>query len=131
VTRRIPLTPLSAFAKATTDESGTLSHSKGERDGVRGTLPAGSSCEERVSLSQLAVGDRLVIRNGELIPADARLQDGPALIDYSFVTGESEPVEKKAGDNLYAGGRQIGGAIEVETVKAVSQRDRQAHHQTD
>jgi Cu+-exporting ATPase len=77
--------------------------------------------EEHVSLAQLAVGDRLILRNGELIPADARLIEGPALIDYSFVTGESEPVEKKPGDYLYAGGRQIGGAIEVETVKAVSQ----------
>jgi Cu+-exporting ATPase len=77
--------------------------------------------EEQVSLSQLAVGDRLIIRNGELIPADARLLSGPALIDYSFVTGESEPVEKKADDYLYAGGRQMGGAIEVAMVKAVSQ----------
>ncbi len=82
---------------------------------------AGAPPEERVSLSQLAVGDRLIIRNGELIPADARLIDGPALIDYSFVTGESEPVEKKPGDYLYAGGRQIGGAIEVEMTKPVSQ----------
>jgi Cu+-exporting ATPase len=77
--------------------------------------------EEQVSLSQLAVGDRLIIRNGELIPADAKLISGPALIDYSFVTGESEPVEKKADDYLYAGGRQMGGAIEVAMVKAVSQ----------
>ena len=66
-------------------------------------------------------GDRLLLRNGELIPADARLVSGPACIDYSFVTGEAEPVAKAAGDYLYAGGRQIGGAIEVETVKAVSQ----------
>ena len=46
---------------------------------------------------------------------------GPALIEYSSVTGESEPVEKRADDYLYAGGRQMGGAIEVEMVKAVSQ----------
>lgn len=77
--------------------------------------------EERISLSELQTGDRLVIRNGELIPSDSRLLSGPAVIDYSFVTGESEPVEKKAGDLIYAGGRQVGGAIEVETVKAVSQ----------
>jgi Cu+-exporting ATPase len=87
----------------------------------RAELEFGAPSEERVSLSQLAIGDRLIIRNGELIPADARLIDGPALIDYSFVTGESEPVEKKPGDYLYAGGRQIGGAIEVEMTKAVSQ----------
>lgn len=80
-----------------------------------------SGLEERVSLSQLAVGDQLLLRNGELVPADAKLLAGPALIDYSFVTGESEPVAKQPGDYLYAGGRQMGGAIEVETVKPVSQ----------
>lgn len=83
-----------------------------------GTLKDG---EEQISLAKLQVGDRLLIRNGELIPADAKLVSGPALIDYSFVTGESEPVEKSEGDYLYAGGRQMGGGIEVETVKAVSQ----------
>ncbi len=85
------------------------------------TLAATKKIEEQVSLSQITIGDRLVIRNGELIPADARLLDGPALIDYSFVTGESEPVEKKWDDYLYAGGRQMGGAIVIEMVKAVSQ----------
>ncbi len=79
------------------------------------------SSEERVSLSQLGVGDRLLIRNGELIPADARLIEGPALIDYSFVTGESDPVTKAVGDTLFAGGRQMGGLIEVEMMKPVNQ----------
>jgi len=77
--------------------------------------------EERVSLSQLQVGDRIILRNGELIPADGKLINGPAFIDYSFVTGESEPVERMKGDYLYAGGQQVGAAIEVETVKPVSQ----------
>ena len=84
-------------------------------------LERASPTEARVSLSQLAVGDHLLLRNGELVPADAKLLSGPALIDYSFVTGESEPVAKQPGDYLYAGGRQMGGAIEVETVKSVSQ----------
>jgi P-type Cu+ transporter len=79
------------------------------------------SGEESVALSNLGVGDRLLLRNGELIPADAKLVSGAAVIDYSFVTGESEPVAKQAGDYLYAGGQQVGGVIEVETVKAVSQ----------
>jgi len=77
--------------------------------------------EENIPISNLQVGDRLLLRNGELIPADARLVKGPACIDYSFVMGEAEPVAKAAGDYLYAGGRQMGGVIEVETVKAVSQ----------
>ena len=77
--------------------------------------------EETIPISNLEVGDCLLLRNGELIPADARLVSGPACIDYSFVTGEAEPVGKAAGDYLYAGGRQMGGVIEVATVKAVSQ----------
>jgi P-type Cu+ transporter len=77
--------------------------------------------EESVAISNLRVGDRLVLRNGELIPADARLVSGPALIDYSFVTGEADPVARQAGDYLYAGGKQMGSAIEVETLKPVSQ----------
>lgn len=77
--------------------------------------------EETVAVSSLSVGDRLVIRHGELIPADSRHARGEALIDYSFVSGEADPVARGVGEHLYAGGRQVGGAIEVETVKPVSQ----------
>jgi len=84
-------------------------------------LRRSSSGEETVAISQLTVGDRLVIRHGELVPADARLLKGEARVDYSFVTGESEPVSRHAGELLFAGGRQTGGAIEVATVKPVSE----------
>ena len=77
--------------------------------------------EQTIALTSLDVGDRIVVRHRELIPADALLRSGHALIDYSFVTGESEPVERHEGDRVYAGGRQVGGAIELETVKPVSQ----------
>ncbi len=88
------------------------------KGGAGSLLPAD---EEHVALAQLRLGDVLIIRNGELIPADARVHSGAAFVDYSFVTGESELVQKSVGDHLYAGGRQIGGAIEVEMVKGVSQ----------
>lgn len=77
--------------------------------------------EKTIPLSDLKIGQRLVIRNGELIPADAILFKGEAHIDYSFVTGESIPVEVVLGEIVYAGGRQQGGAIEVEVIKEVSQ----------
>jgi Cu+-exporting ATPase len=80
-----------------------------------------SGREESVSISNLQTGDRLLLRNGELVPADSRLLGGQAFIDYSFVTGEAEPVAKEVGDYLYAGGQQVGSTIEVETVKPVSQ----------
>jgi len=89
--------------------------------GSSGMLGGSAAREERISLSQLQVGDRVIIRNHELIPADAKLVHGPGFIDYSFVTGESAPVAKQPGDYLYAGGQQIGAAIELETVKPVSQ----------
>ena len=80
--------------------------------------PAG---EESVAISRLQTGDRLVLRHGELLPADAKLVGGEACLDYSFVTGESEPVRCAPGAQLYAGGRQTGGRIEVETIRPVAQ----------
>jgi len=77
--------------------------------------------ETSVALSQLELGDVIVLRGGELIPADSILQKGVANIDYSFVTGESEPLSKKAGDKLYAGGRQTSGRIEICIHKKVAQ----------
>ncbi|MBC8768292.1 heavy metal translocating P-type ATPase metal-binding domain-containing protein [Arenibacter sp. BSSL-BM3] len=77
--------------------------------------------EENTQVYDIKAGDRLLIRNGELIPVDAILINGNAKIDYSFVTGESEPVDKKSGDKVYAGGRQLSSAIEIETLKSVSQ----------
>jgi Cu+-exporting ATPase len=66
-------------------------------------------------------GDRLLIRNSELIPVDGILISGNAFIDYSFVTGESEPVSRKSGDKVFAGGKQLNDAIEMEAIKSVSQ----------
>ena len=79
--------------------------------------------EEEYSLSanKLEPGMTIVLRHGELIPADGILLRGDAQIDYSFVTGESEPVQKHTGDKLYAGGRQIGSTIEMTLTKKVSQ----------
>ncbi|MCB0468454.1 MAG: HAD-IC family P-type ATPase, partial [Aequorivita sp.] len=66
-------------------------------------------------------GDRLLIRNNEIIPVDAILIKGNALIDYSFVTGEAEPISKQSGDKLFAGGKQQAGILEVEVLKPVAQ----------
>lgn len=68
-------------------------------------------------LSDIKEGDHLLIYNNELIPADSILIKGKCLIDYSFVTGESLPVEKAPGDLIYAGGRQLSGVIELQLVK--------------
>ena len=77
--------------------------------------------EESVHVHEIEKGDRILIRNEELIPVDSILINGNARIDYSFVTGEAEAVEKNSGDKVYAGGRQISGVIEIEALKSVSQ----------
>lgn len=74
---------------------------------------------ETVAVADLEQGDRIRVRNGELIPADGVLIEGEGAIDYSFVTGESEPEIKRSGAIIYAGGRQKGAAIEVEVTREV------------
>lgn len=103
----------------------TYHHISFERD-YRSFFPVAvqvisGSAEKPVPLSELKTGDRMMIRHQEIIPADAILLKGQALIDFSFVTGESIPVTKTLGEIIYAGGRQTGEAVEMEVVKPVSQ----------
>lgn len=77
--------------------------------------------EMNVPVTKLSTGDTIIIRNEEMIPADSRLLEGSAQIDYSFVTGENDPVTKNVGDIIYAGGKQKAGAIKLVVVKAPSQ----------
>lgn len=79
------------------------------------------NAEKQIPLSNLAVGDRLLIRNGELVPADSMLVQGNAYLDMSFVTGEAEPQPKVLGEMLYAGGKQVGQSIEIVVMKVVAQ----------
>jgi Cu+-exporting ATPase len=77
--------------------------------------------EKSIPVSDLKIGDRIIIRNEELIPADSILISDAANIDYSFVTGEAVPVFKKSGELIYAGGKQTGTTIKLEVVKNISQ----------
>ena len=77
--------------------------------------------KKNISVNDIKQGDRLLIRNEEIIPVDGILINGIAMIDYSFVTGESAPVLKRSGDKLYAGGKQTNGAIEMEAIHSVKQ----------
>lgn len=77
--------------------------------------------EITTQIYEVGKGDRLLIRNSELIPVDGILIKGNARIDYSFVTGESVPVSRKSGDWVFAGGKQLNDAIEIEVLKSVSQ----------
>jgi Cu+-exporting ATPase len=75
--------------------------------------------EEIVPIHQLESGDTIQVRNGEIIPADARLLSLGASIDYSFITGESVPVRKQKEELIYAGGRVLGKALLLMVEKKV------------
>jgi len=77
--------------------------------------------EESVPVYDIQKGDRLLIRNQELIPVDGILISESASIDYSFVTGEAIPITKNSGDKIFAGGKQIGRVIDMEVLHSVSQ----------
>lgn len=77
--------------------------------------------EVPTTLPELKTGDTIRIHHHELIPADGIIVRGKALIDYSFVTGESAPVSKAIGELIYAGGRQLDGNLEILTIKEVAQ----------
>jgi Cu+-exporting ATPase len=77
--------------------------------------------EQTCPLEEIEVGDHLIIRNQEIIPADAILRKGKSQMDYSFVTGESEYIALEPGNSMYAGGRHNGELIEIEIKKALNQ----------
>lgn len=77
--------------------------------------------QENILLSELKVGDRIMVRNQEIIPVDAILINGEGNIDNSFITGESATIQKKPGDKIFAGGKQSGSVLELEVIKNVDQ----------
>lgn len=72
-------------------------------------------------VQNIKVGDIIQIHCNELLPTDGILSKGKANIDYSFVSGESVPVQKEIGEIIYAGGKQLDGKIELMVVNEVSQ----------
>lgn len=72
-------------------------------------------------IQDLKLGDRILIRNEELVPVDGIMIKGEANLDYSFVTGESYPIKKESGEKIYAGGKQLSGIFEMEVIHEVAQ----------
>ena len=95
-----------------------------DRD-YRSYLPVGvvrrtATGEEVVPADSLVSGDKVIIRNQELIPVDGILIEGEGCVDYSFLTGESAPQTIQHGERVMAGGRQTGGAVVIMATKEVS-----------
>jgi len=73
--------------------------------------------ERTVELSEVGVGDRLVVKPGEKVPTDGVVVEGASAVDESMVTGESVPVEKTEGDDVVGGTVNENGRLVVEATK--------------
>ncbi len=74
--------------------------------------------EHRVEAETLAAGARVRVKPGERIPCDGRILEGEALVDQSPLTGEPVAVEKREGDEVFAGTLNQSGALLVEVRRA-------------
>ncbi|MBU0702883.1 MAG: cation-translocating P-type ATPase [Chloroflexi bacterium] len=78
-------------------------------------LPDGEMQE--VAVEQLAVGERVLVRPGDQISVDGVVRAGKSAADQSAITGESIPIPKEPGDEVFAGTINTTGALEVETTR--------------
>jgi Cu+-exporting ATPase len=76
---------------------------------------------ESVPLPKLNKGDQLLLKNGDLIPADGILTQETAAIDYSFVSGEADLISILKGEKIYAGGKWNGPEGSILLTESVSQ----------
>ncbi|NVN91598.1 MAG: heavy metal translocating P-type ATPase [Desulfuromonadales bacterium] len=65
------------------------------------------------AVEEVAVGSRIRIRTGSRVPLDSRVESGRASLDQAPITGESLPVDKQSGDQLYAGSIVTDGVVEA------------------
>ena len=72
-------------------------------------------------VAQVEVGDLVIVKPGERLPVDGAVVAGSSSIDQSAITGESMPVSKWAGDPVFAGTINGGGALEVKVTKSASE----------
>src|SRR5699024_7717930 len=72
---------------------------------------------EMVDVSELNIGDKLSILNGDQIPTDGIVLSGNSSVDQASITGESIPVEKQAGDGLYGSTINGDGTLVMEVTK--------------
>lgn len=81
-----------------------------KRDGEEGTIP----------VDAVTVGDVVVVRPGEKIPMDGTVADGESAVNQASITGESVPVDKSPGDEVFAGTINEGGYLEIDVTAEAS-----------
>ncbi|WP_025694450.1 heavy metal translocating P-type ATPase [Paenibacillus durus] len=104
-------------------ESYTMDRSRKDISSLMALKPATALRIEQgamneVTIDKLVIGDLLLVRPGELIPADGTVYRGESSVDQASITGESVPVEKVYGDEVFAGTLNGEGALYIEVTKS-------------
>ncbi|WP_100331022.1 heavy metal translocating P-type ATPase [Bacillus xiapuensis] len=73
--------------------------------------------EKKIPISELRIGDAVLVKAGEKIPSDGRITHGKSSVNEAALTGESMPVEKEKGDFVYGGSINNEGTLKVEITK--------------
>ncbi|MBI1803399.1 MAG: cadmium-translocating P-type ATPase [Ignavibacteriae bacterium] len=76
-----------------------------------------NGCETTVRVEELQIGERLIIRPGERIPLDGTVVAGDSTVNQAPITGESIPLRKRVGDDVYAGTLNERGTLEITTTR--------------
>ncbi|WP_232381190.1 MULTISPECIES: heavy metal translocating P-type ATPase [Paenibacillus] len=111
------------FALSGALESYTMERSKKDISSLMALKPATAVRIEKgimseVAIDLLAVGDLLLVRPGELIPADGTIYQGESAVNQASITGESLPVEKTVGSEVFAGTINGEGPLYIEVTKS-------------
>lgn len=77
--------------------------------------------EVSIAVDEVALGDVVLVRPGERLPVDGMVVQGSSTVDQSPITGESVPVHKHKGDEVFAGTINGGGALEIEMTKSAAE----------
>lgn len=89
-------------------------------------LLAPAATEEDVPVAELQIGDSVALRPGDRVPTDGKILDGNSAVDEAMLTGESAPVEKATGSDVYAGTANLNGRL-VMRVTATGDETALAH----
>jgi cation transport ATPase len=79
----------------------------------RSAIRHGKHGLEEIDLDSVQPGDRLLVRQGEVAPVDGTLTEGVAVLDLAALTGESIPIQRRAGESIVSGALNVGGPFDL------------------
>ena len=114
----VELAPAVAHRVRASSSSSSLSSSSSEAEAEAETHADYDT--DDVSLDRLAIGDRVLVKPGERMPVDGRVVSGSSAVNQAPITGESLPVEKRTGDDVFAGSLNGDGPLVIAATRTAA-----------